>query len=270
MANYKAWKIPGIGEKPIWVIVDETGRTVNNNPTKEELKDLDFEIRPHGNTRIEPYNETDTCDRCQIGKLSPEKAFREYDRCGGETGKWLCKSCWDKDPGSDNTRNLVKSMAKCRLIGFDKNHGSYRTILSETVVAKVHKCEYINIENDDFNCCIDLRDKNLGDIDVKAVSPDDRDYFGFRTRRKCDCDTYICIGMDNTWNNIEAVYIIPNEDKIIDISMIKIARHPKHGSTYGCYKVDPKPYNDIYHDLVAYIGDKESFTIEDIKKWLNA
>lgn len=268
MTFYKAWKIPGIGKKPMWVIVDEAGKTVNNNPTKDELKDLDFEIRPHGNTRIESYNETNTCDRCQIVKLSLGKAFREYDKCGKKTGKWLCKSCWDKDPMSDNTRNLVKSMARCRIIGFDKNYSKYRTIMSEAVVAKFLRCEYTNIEMDDFNHRIDLRDKMLGCIDVKAVSPDDRDYFGFRTRRKCDCDTYVCLGMDETWKNVEAVYIVPNNEEIIGISMIKVARYKKFGSIYDRYEVDPKPYNDIYHDLIAYIGDKKFFTIEDIKKWL--
>lgn len=34
------WKKPDIGEKAILVIVDEAGRTINKNPSKDELKGL--------------------------------------------------------------------------------------------------------------------------------------------------------------------------------------------------------------------------------------
>ena len=40
MKYYKARKIPGIGERPRWIVEDENGNIVNKNPTKEELKGL--------------------------------------------------------------------------------------------------------------------------------------------------------------------------------------------------------------------------------------
>lgn len=39
--KYKAWKMPGIGEKPRWVIVDEDDNIINKNPSREELRSLD-------------------------------------------------------------------------------------------------------------------------------------------------------------------------------------------------------------------------------------
>ncbi len=36
--QYKAWKMSGIGQKPIWMIIDENNNIINKNPTKDELK----------------------------------------------------------------------------------------------------------------------------------------------------------------------------------------------------------------------------------------
>ncbi len=41
MTNYKSWRL--IYRKPKLVIVDETGKIINRNPTKEELKDIQIE-----------------------------------------------------------------------------------------------------------------------------------------------------------------------------------------------------------------------------------
>ena len=38
--RYKSWKMSGIDEKPRLVIVDDAGKTVNRNPTEDELKSL--------------------------------------------------------------------------------------------------------------------------------------------------------------------------------------------------------------------------------------
>ena len=37
---YKAWRIPGIGEKAKWIVVDENGNIVDRSPTREELMNL--------------------------------------------------------------------------------------------------------------------------------------------------------------------------------------------------------------------------------------
>lgn len=50
MITYKEWRMPGIGEKPRWVIVDETEKIIDKNPTKDELKTL--KIFPKENYKI--------------------------------------------------------------------------------------------------------------------------------------------------------------------------------------------------------------------------
>lgn len=47
--KYKARKIPGIGERPIWMIVDDNGDIISRNVNREELKGL--EIFPGKNRR---------------------------------------------------------------------------------------------------------------------------------------------------------------------------------------------------------------------------
>jgi hypothetical protein len=52
---YKAWKISGIGEKPIWVIVDKNGKTINWNPNKDELKGINKFPEKDGRGRPRPH-----------------------------------------------------------------------------------------------------------------------------------------------------------------------------------------------------------------------
>lgn len=209
------------------------------------------------------------CCKCEISGNYKDIQYKYYDdKWNWDRKSYLCKSCWDKDPKSNNTRNLIKSMAKCRLIGFDKDSNNGKAIMSQAVIAKFLKVEDLNIKMDNFNYYIDIEYYEHGKIDVKAEAPNDRDKWGFRTRRKLDCDTYFCIGMDDKWNNIEMVLIIPNDECITDISMITISRYPKYSSIYDHFKVDPEPYNYIYHDLLSYLKDINPFSIDDINKWL--
>lgn len=51
MTNYTAWRMPGTGEKPRTVIIDENGNVVNRNPTDKELKGLKKELRTSQDTK---------------------------------------------------------------------------------------------------------------------------------------------------------------------------------------------------------------------------
>lgn len=57
MTNYKTKRI--IDEKsPIWVIVDKTGKVVNRNPSKEELKGLEKEPYKYGAKNLDTVSES--------------------------------------------------------------------------------------------------------------------------------------------------------------------------------------------------------------------
>lgn len=94
--NYKTHAI--IDGKPRLIIVDDNGKTINKNPCKEELKSLETEFVSRRNTRIEKYNDTNTCDRCREKGVSKKlifgKARRERDQKGNVTGRWTCDACY--------------------------------------------------------------------------------------------------------------------------------------------------------------------------------
>lgn len=214
-----------------------------------------------------------TCEICGSDKTYIDCYGRQSwshnkNKDGNWTGGYLCNKCFSKyDPYSHN--NIRKYMRKVRIGGLGKSDNHYKSIISEATVCKVLGIENLNIKNDNFEYYIDTSHDKYGHIDVKARSPDDHDGWGFNTRRKIDCDTYFCLGMDYKWENIDAVFIIPNEDWLIDIARIVIPRYPKYRSRYDIFEVDHRQYNDAYHDLRLYLKDIKSFNIDDIKKWLN-
>lgn len=62
--------------------------------------------------------------------------------------------------------------------------------------------------------------------------------------------------------------IIPNDGELSKLSRFGIAKNLFKTSKYDRFKVDPKPYDSSYQDLMLYIRDKKFFGIEDIKAWL--
>lgn len=88
MNIYKSRRIIG------WVVVDETGRILNRNPTKDELKSIEkFPDKVGKGSRRKAYNKSNTCDIC--GKDIHEKALREYKN-KKDTGRWICTVCYRK------------------------------------------------------------------------------------------------------------------------------------------------------------------------------
>lgn len=39
-------------------------------------------------------------------------------------------------------------------------------------------------------------------------------------------------------------------------------------SKWKKFRIDEKPYNDVYHSLMSHLKDKKFFGIVDIKEWL--
>lgn len=96
MKYYKDHRI--IDGKSRQVIIDETGKIINRNPSKDELKGLEKEIVKDCRFRKESYNDTNTCDRCGINfDKAPGHPLREHNEDGNWTGGWICYKCWKRD-----------------------------------------------------------------------------------------------------------------------------------------------------------------------------
>ena len=113
MTNYKAWRMPGIGEKPRWVIVDETEKIINKNPTKDELK----ELKTFPKEKRDNKYSSSLCDICNRpfeeaghGTHYKEKIEQQW------TGKYICHKCYmkvqnDKPDSSNNIRKELYRLA---------------------------------------------------------------------------------------------------------------------------------------------------------------
>lgn len=86
MTIYKSLRIIG------WVVVDDTGKILNRDPTKDELKCIDkFPDKFGKGSRRKAYNKLNTCDKC--GRDLCGKALKEYKN-KKDTGRWICTSCY--------------------------------------------------------------------------------------------------------------------------------------------------------------------------------
>lgn len=246
-----------------WIVVDNG--ILIRYPTKEDLK----------RTKLLTYNKTNICPICRKENNITDKSIlypkntRKFN-IGGEL-IWYCERhsgiYRQKLPNSGH--NIIKLMAKCRTgsLGIESTVG--KGIISQATVAKTLCIEDLNIKNDSLRCHIDMRNERYGGIDVKAESPDGTNRWDFHTSRKIHCDTYICLGMDRGWKNVDAVLIIPNEGRITSLNSIRVSRHPSRKSIYDKFRTDAEPYRNTYHSLMSYLGDKKVFDIEYIKRWLN-
>lgn len=110
MTNYKAWRMPGIGEKPRWVIVDETEKIVNKNPTNDKLKEL--KTFPE-NYKISKKDSYKLCDRCNRPFEDAGHGTHYREKINDkQTGKIICHKCYmiDQNNKPDSSNNLRKEL----------------------------------------------------------------------------------------------------------------------------------------------------------------
>lgn len=94
-------------------------------------------------------------------------------------------------------------------------------------------------------------------------------YWHFHTNRSIDPDNFICVGYTSDREEIESIWIIPNEGHICGSLNIKIWKTFKKMSKWDEFEIDPTSYNDAHHSIMKFLGNKIYFGIKDIKNWLN-
>ena len=165
MEYYKSKRT--IDKKPPlrWIIVNENGDIVNRYPSKEELKGLKTELRFFRDIK-KPiyYNDTNTCDRCREEdrdtKLVPRKSYREHDKEGNLTGRWICINCFSKyDP---NSRSNIIRLLRDRRIDNLRDPGN---IFGDNILKLaqiLYGWENLNEKYDNYNTPIDCYDPKTG------------------------------------------------------------------------------------------------------------
>lgn len=201
------------------VIVDESGKIVNRNPNKDELKGLDEEPRYPQDTR---KKSTKYCDRCgkEFNKTCGNPC-REYNKDIKWTGKWLCGLCygidhnqWNilKQIGNRRTGNLDPNCAVAKGDRFQELTCRWRSTISTIPV------EDLNKKNDNYSRGTPIDhtpDSELGIIQTRGRLYDsynqiwgtgglDRDWY-----KKFDTMIFYCASKDG--KTIERIYIFPKD-----------------------------------------------------------
>lgn len=150
-----------------------------------------------------------------------------------------------------------------------KNSEKGKGLIGEVIIAKVRKLEVLCIEMDNFNYKFDLSyDIEYGMIQSKFKAPYYGDWdIGFGMEH--DFNTLFAICANKDLSCIGRVYAIPDIE-LYGIHSIYLAGnpHPSIGCKYDKFKIDPKPYNYAYQNLMLYLQDKKFINVNDIKKWL--
>ncbi len=137
------------------------------------------------------------------------------------------------------------------------NPNSYTAIgiITEHVVYKVlEDCIKCNTDNN-FNAEYDLISEKYGTINVKSAAlrhqTRNRINWGFVKKPVAKIpDNYICLGFNETRMEIQHVWIIPGNSKLVTKCGIFVALRKLERAAQ--YEVDPEPYNKTYQNLDIY------------------
>jgi hypothetical protein len=155
--RYKAYRI--VDGKLRWIVIDENGIIINRNPGRNELKVLEKEIRYDQDTRKKKleYKEGDICPICtedneitERSILHPGRSFREHDKDGNETGRYICNKCYEKyDPNSTN--NAIKSVRNCRTGNQNKGHECTKGDIDIRIACEIYGYINLNKKNNNYS-----------------------------------------------------------------------------------------------------------------------
>lgn len=212
-------------------------------------------------TKYIHYNKTNTCNRC-IEKLKPCYVYREYDKEGNWTGKWLCQSCYKKEQykNGNTNANIINLLRDRRIGNLKPNSNQAKGDLSEELTCIWRGVENLNVKNDNYNSPIDHSiDSELGIIETKGRLYDYRERrWGFASLEKewdKKFDHMICYCASRDGKIIERIYIFPKPEIIgkTSISIYKNLIYKRYG-WYEEYRVkdkdELKKVNEIWKKII--------------------
>lgn len=235
MTEYKSYRI--VDGKPRWVIVDEDGKIVNINPSKEELKDLEIEKYKQKRNASSKYTNEDTYKKLKRYKICCNcKSHDTYittssweqwhtHKCQKITcTEYLCHNCYNKlDPNSYT--NMRKSLANRRTGNLNPNSNQAKGDNFEELTRMWRsKISTIPVENlnkklDNYETPIDHSwDSELGIPQTKGRFYDSRNgwwnFGGLEREWEKEFDVIICYCASKDGKIIERIYIIPFKKEI--------------------------------------------------------
>lgn len=212
------------------------------------------------------YNENNTCDNCK-NKLIVGKTYKEYNKQKW-TGRYLCINCWRKiyykhieKENQHSFYNVMKRMKDSRINNLDPNSSHGKGYIYEQITARTRNIKNLNVEEDNFNFPIDHIDPEYGILQSKGTTYnilEKRWNTCWINEQKKEFDNLILYCLSKDGKNVERVYIIPNKEVLLRTGLT-IVKYPTKKrfieQWYEKYRVDEKPYNDVYHKILDEINN---------------
>jgi hypothetical protein len=270
MIYYKS-KRPVDGKPSIWVVVDETGKIVNRSPNKDELKGLKRSPEKDGRSnsrRKYPYNPTNICDKCTEDNnvtdssiLRLGNAYREHNKDGIETGRWICHKCHEKyDPNSANS--LMKSVRNVRTGNQDPNHTNVLGDNIQELACILYGWEDLNKKFDNYKFsldCYDPKTELYHQVQGRMCSTEGWGFKGFEDEWNKKFMTMVCLCISEDGKKVERIYKF-SWIEIMRITGVTIYKNPtnSHGNPkipwYEEYREtdenELKRANKIWKDII--------------------
>lgn len=182
-----------------------------------------------------------------------------YDRYGyWDRKSRICTKCYSgiRNNMEDSYNNAKKLVANSRTGNLDRSCNTGEAIISQWICAKVLGIRDVNIENNNFNESVDLSLHPVyGIIEIKNGKwIGNREYWQVDNLEKhFDKVFVLCGDMYKPWKIIERVYILPRSEVKGSIVIVK---DPSRISKWEKFRVDERPYNEMYHgvDIPKYFS----------------
>ncbi len=184
------------------------------------------------------YEESKSCHKCESD--TDKYMTKYYDRKGIWTGKYICDSC------------QYRETVEFRSGKIELKIGESKGYAGDIIISKILDVPACSIYLGDMRLPFGLIHGYYGIVGVK-ISMSNNGRWDFCSNGRIVADTYFYLGFDKNYKNIEIVYIVPSEELLRTNGRLCVYKNSKK---YLKYKVDPSPYNDIYHNMIID-NDKE-------------
>lgn len=222
------------------------------------------------------YNSTNTCHRCIEEDKNiddsqlPDKAYKEKDKDGKNTGEWICRKHWRKDYEKNDPNsysNIIKSMSDSRTDNLDPNSPKGKADKSQELACELYGYIDLNKRYDNYATRIDCIDEKTGllyQIRGRRYNPEYRQwYFGhFEGELHKDYKDMILFCFNKDRKIVERIYRIPFEKEIKKKRKgIAIYKNFSKGGWYEQYRVkdeeEIKRANDIWQKILEKDNNKK-------------
>lgn len=241
--SYKAIRL--VNMKPKWVILDESGKIINRNPKKEDLKDLNREIRGSQDTRTVIYY-TDDELLSYLSKFYDENGRSPSQNDFSNNPEYpVCKTYWNRFGSWSNALKLVGLDVDSMITKGIVETCQQKARLSEIRVINHFKNKPIDLAGYDYTSPCDGICPNGKTYDVKSSSLHRGKYYGFVTRNKYKekIDIYYLLGYSENYATLEHAWRIPGymaERCYFRISMILSKRKNRNIENMREYEITDK------------------------------